>query len=658
MLASFRRKSRTWAAAGILFFSLVAIVVTGFGTNGFGGLGSLAGGAGQGAGDTLATAEGKAVTARDVTDMVNRQYARARQQDPTLTMEAFLAQGAFEQTLDQMAMAAAVQAYARGQGLVVSPTMIDREIVNIPAFRNLTGQFDQSAYEAQLRALNISEARFREDVAQSLIQRQLLGPVALGGRAPEGIAREYANLLLERRRGTIAVVPSALMAQGINPTPAELAAFYQANRIAFTTPERRVIKYAVIGADQVVQTARATDAEIQAVYRNSPLSYGPRETRTIQSIVLPTQQAAQDFANRVRGGTDFVAAAAQAGFSAADVTFTGQNRDQFARVSNPQVAAAAYAAAQGTVVGPLRSDLGFHVVRVDRIASVPARPIEAVRGEIAAAIEARKRLEALASLVSRVENQLADGGSIEEVARAEHLTLVTTPPITATGQPGGDSQWVLPPELRPVLTAAFEIDPDNPEPVVEQIAANERFAVLTVERAIPAAPPPLAQILPEVRANFVQQRARQLARALADRIAAAINAGTPAARAFAEAQPRLPAGQQVDMRRLEISRGQQAPPPPPLIALFSIPQGRARVMPATNNAGWFVVVHEQRTPGDAATVPQLIQTTRTEFSNSASEEIAQQFARAIELRSETSRDQDAIRRTRAALGGGGAPTGR
>ncbi|MEA3030393.1 MAG: peptidyl-prolyl cis-trans isomerase [Sphingomonadales bacterium] len=658
MLAFARKRLTKWLGVALLGFVLIAMVATGFGTGGFGGLGSLSGGGTPGAGDTLATVEGKALSARDVGDMVNRQFSRARQQDPTLTMEAFLAQGAFEQVLDQMAMAAAVQAYARSQGLVVSPTMIDREIVNIPAFRNLTGQFDQAVYEQQLRTLNLSEARFREDVAQSLTQRQLLGPVALGARAPEGIAREYANLLLERRRGTIAVVPTALMAQGINPTPAELAAFYQANRIAFTTPERRVVKYAVIGADQVAQTARATDAEILAVYRNSPLSYGPRETRTIQSIVLPSQQAAQDFANRVRGGTDFVAAAAQAGFTAADVTFADQNRDQFARVANPQVAAAAFAAAQGAVAGPLRSDLGFHVVRVERITSVAARPIEAVRGEIAAAIEARKRLDALATLVSRIENQLADGGSIEEVARTEHLAIVTTPPVTATGQPGGDSQWVLPPELRPVLSAAFEIDPENPEPVVEQVVANERFAVLTIERAIPAAPPPLAQILPEVRAAFVQQRARTLARALADRIAGAINAGTPAARAFAEAQPRLPAGQQIDMRRLDISRSQQQAPPPPLIALFSIPQGRARVMPAPNNAGWFIVVHEQRTPGDAASNPQLIQSTRTQFSSGASEEIAQQFARAIEARSETSRDQEAIRRARATLGGGGAPTGR
>jgi len=656
MLGNLRKKLASGFILVILGLGIISLVFTDFGTSGMGGIGALAGGGAPGAGDTLATIEGTALTARDVSDMVNRQYGRARQQDPTLTMEAFLAQGAFEQVLDQMAMAAAVQAYARSQGLVVSPTMIDREIVNIPVFRNLTGQFDQTVYEQQLRSLNLTEARFRQDVEQSLTQRQLLGPISLGARPPEGVAREYANLLLERRRGTIAIVPTELLAQGINPSDAELAAFYRTNRIAFTMPERRVIKYAVIGPEQVAQAARATDAEVAAVYRNSPLTYGPRETRTIQSIVLPSQQAADAFAARVRGGANFVEAAASAGFAAADVTFADQNREQFARVSNPRVAAAAFSAAQGAVAGPIRSELGFHVVRVERIANIAARPLEAVRGEIAAALEARKRAEALGALITRVEGLLTDGSSLEEVARAENLTIVTTPPITADGRPGGDSQWVAPPELAPLLAAAFEIDADDPEPVVEQITANERFAMLGLDRTLPAAPLPLAQILPQVRAAFIQQRARQQARALADRIAQAINSGTPAARALAEAQPRLPAGQSVDMRRVDISRqGQQVPPP--LITLFSIPQGRARVMPAPNNAGWFIVVHEQRTPGDASGNAQLIQSTRTEFGNSASEELAQQFARAIETRSEISRDEDAIRRARQAIGGG-APVGR
>src|SRR6185436_8606035 len=193
----------------------------------------------------------------------------------------------------------------------------------------------------------VTEAQLRDDISRSLMQRQLLAPAALGVRVPDGIVRQYAALALERRRGSVGVVPFQLMAQGINPTDAELTQFYTRNRAAFTDPERRIVKYALMGREQITQNVTPTEAEIQGVYNHNAAVYGPRESRTLQSIVLPTQAAAQAFAQRVRGGTDFAAAASAAGFSAGDITFANQQRAQFATATAGPVADAAFGAAQG-----------------------------------------------------------------------------------------------------------------------------------------------------------------------------------------------------------------------------------------------------------------------------------------------------------------------
>ena len=654
MIANFRKSLRSWATVGLLLIALIAIVVTGFGTGGFGGLGSLTKGNGANGADRLATAEGRAITGDEVREYVNRAFQRARAQQPNLELSAFLAQGAFEAVLNQLISDQAVRGFAERQGLRVSTTMIDQQIANAPIFRNLAGQFDQATYRQQLAQLRMSESQLRDELALQSYRRMLVGPVALGARSPEGVAREYANLLLERRQGVVAVVPNQLVAASINPTDAEIGTFYNANRAAFTIPERRVIKYAVIGPEQAGAIAPPTEAEIAAVYRNSPRSYAARETRTLQSIVLPTQQAADAFAARVRGGTSFVAAAQQAGFAAADVTFADQTRDQFAGVSNPQVAAAAFAAAQGALVGPTRSELGFHVVRVDHVTNIAARPLESVRGEIAAAITARKRTQALAALVAQVEDQLSAGAAFEEVARAHNLTIVTTPPVTAAGQPVGGAPWTAPPELAALLHSAFDIDAENPEAAIETITADQRYAMLGIDRVVPAAPAPLEEIKPQVREALIQQRARQQTRALAERIVQRINAGTPAATAFAEAQPRIPAARPVNVRFLDLNQSQQQVPPA-LVALFRLAEGHAMIVPADNNAGWFVVVHEHRTPGDASTNTALITQLRNQFNNGISEELAQQFARAVELRGTVERDEEAIRRARAQMTGGATP---
>ncbi|MGQ0559607.1 MAG: peptidyl-prolyl cis-trans isomerase [Sphingosinicella sp.] len=643
MLSAVRRSARSWAAAAILFIALFAIVITGFGTGGMGGLGGFNTGRG---GEMLASAGSETLTEQDVTELLNRQYARVREQQPDLTFAAFLAE-AFDPIVDQLVLAVAVQAFGQAQGLSVSQEQVDREIVRIPAFRDVAGRFDQNVFRQQLQAQNITEAQLREDIAQQLLQRQLLGPVARGVSIPDALAREYANLLLERRRGSIASVPTAALAAGMAPGDAEIAAYYQRHRARFTIPERRVLRYAMIGAEQVAGTARATDQEIAAFYQRNQARYAPGETRDLQQIVLPSQAAAQRFVQQVRTGTSFTAAAGQAGFAPADIAVNGQSQQQFAQVTSAELARAAFAGQPGAVIGPVRSPLGFHVVRVERINRPAARPLAAVRDEIARTIEQSKRVNALNDLVTRIEERLSDGTSLEEVARAERLSLASTPPVTAAGQVPGQAATTLPAELRRLIDSGFDIDADEPEPLIEEIERNRHYALIALERLIPAAAPPLAQIRDQVRAALIAQRALERARTTAQTIVASINRGTPLAQAISLAGVPLPAPQDVNMLRREMSSGQDVAPP--LAVLFSLPAGRAFAVPAPGGAGWYVVFHAERTPGDAGNTPEAIAATRTSFSQSGGEEIAQQFARSLEQASGLQRYPEAIARLKQRL---------
>jgi peptidyl-prolyl cis-trans isomerase D len=651
MLNVVRRKATKWVAGAILFLVLIAMVVTGFGTDGMGGLGGMGGG--QQRSETLATVGSATVTEEELRDLVTRQFNQARQRNPALDLATFIESGAFDQTLNSLIVGEAVQLFGAEQGLVATQRMVDREIVNIPQFRNFAGQFDENAFRAALRNQNLTEAQLREDIARSLLQRQLLLPIAAGQRVPENVARSFANLLLERRRGAIGVVPSGALAAAINPSDAEIANYYNQNRTRFMIPERRVVRFAVIGPEQVAAASQATEQEIQAYYRQNAAQYGPRERRTLQRLVLQDRAAADAAAQQLRSGTAFDQIASRAGFSAGDLTFPDQTQEDFTRQSNAEIARAAFAAnaPEGAVIGPIALDGTFQVIRVAAIQSTPARPLEAVRAEIATAIQQRKASEALAALVARVEDRISNNENIDEIARAEQLNLVTTPPITATGQSFGQP-FVVPPQLQPLLTQAFEIEAEDPEPVVETIEANQRYALVGIGQVTSAATPPLAQIRQAVRATLVLQSASDRARAAAQAIADRINGGMPVAQAFAAAGiAGMPPVQPINMQRLEISRGGQQVPPP-LLALFSLPQGRARILAAPNGQGWFVIHHAERTPGDAGTQPQLIQTTRTEFTNSASEEMAQQFARALEMRAGVTRNDAAIAAARRRLTGG------
>lgn len=653
MISAFRKKLTSWLMLGLLLLALIAIVVTGFGTGGMGGLPIT----GTQPADTLATVDGDEIKADELERELRSALLQAQQQNPEADLGQLIAAGAFESLLDQLIADRALHAFGEDQGLIVTDRMIDRVIANIPAFRNFAGEFDDSTYRTALAQQNLTEADFRRQLRYALMLEQLRVPVGLGARVPESISVQYASLMLERRRGTIGVIPNEALSAGIAPSDQEVAQFYARNRARYQVPERRVVRYALIGRDQLAAAARATDAEIAAHYRENQARYAGTETRNLQQIVLPSEAEARAFVGRAgAGGANFVAAAQALGRSPSDIALSAQSRDQLAELTSPEIAGQAFAAAQGALIGPVRSQLGWHVLRVEGINRAAPRPLDAVRGEIAAEIERRKVEDALHALVARVEERVDDGATFDDIVRSERLAAVETPPVTAAGTAPG-AQYQAPPELAAILRGAFQMDGDDPVPAFETIAPNERYAFVTVARTIPAAVPPLPQIAAQVRADVIRQRAWERARALAERIVARIDGGVPAGRAFAEAGVRLPAPQAVNTRRLDIAQTRQVPQP--LMMFFSVPARRARAFPAPNGIGWYIVHVDERTPGQAS-CPQganeeqnegcrLIQQARGEFNRVAGTEYVDQFARQAQQRVSIERNEEAIARLRQSL---------
>jgi peptidyl-prolyl cis-trans isomerase D len=646
MLSFFRRGITAKIMLVVLGIGLFAIVITGFGTGGSG-----VGGMGGASAGTVASVGGEEITPADVTQQVNRQLAEARQQNPELDIGTFLRGGTLEEMVNQMVGVSAALVFGKEQGLAVSRQMIDREIAGVRAFQNLAGQFDQQAFEAALAREKMSPDQLRKEIETRLIQRQLLLPAAGSAFVPRGIAFQYASLLLESRTGNVGVVPTAAMGAGKEPTDAEIAAFYSKEQTRYTIPERRTIRYAAFGREQIAGAAKATDAEIQQAYRQDP-AYAARETRVLSQVVLPDEAAARAFAQKVAAGTAFVQAAQQAKFSAADIALGELNKETYQRASSPAAANGVFGAAKGNTVGPFKGPIGWHVVKIEDVKATGAKPLAAVRGEIALAIEARKSQEALADMAGRIETAVSEGSSFADIVQKEKLTVVETPPVTAQGAAPGNPAFRPLPELGPLLVTAFEVEA-NAEPVVEAIAPNERYALVSVTNVVAAAAPPLAQIRERVKTDLAARNASERAKAVAASIVSKINAGTPPAQAFAEAQIKLPAVQNVSAVRRDIAQqGQQVPPA--LAMLFSLPRGKARIMPAPNGSGWFVVYLGTIVPGNATATPDLVDAVKSQFAQVLGDEYAQQFTAAMRSATKVKRNEDAMKQLRTELLGAGA----
>src|SRR3954469_15365328 len=277
MLTFFRRGIMAKVMLGVLFLSLVAIVITGFGTGGTGGPGAPAGKLGP---NTIAQAGGEKIPSDQVRDTTTRQLDRMREQQPELDMATLIRRGGLEDIVDQMIDIAAAAAFGDKMGLAATKRMIDAQIVKIPAFQGVTGQFDQNAFRAALANQKMTEAQLREQMRTRLMQQQLVTPAAGSATVPQSLSMQYASLLLETRSGIVGAVPTKAMGRGAEPSDADVAAWYRQNIARYTIPERRVIRYAVFGAETVADRTKATDADIQGAYSRNP-AYAAREIRTL-----------------------------------------------------------------------------------------------------------------------------------------------------------------------------------------------------------------------------------------------------------------------------------------------------------------------------------------------------------------------------------------
>jgi len=641
MIQLFRNffKSKLGIAITLAFLGLIAIAFASSdvaNTNMFGGVSG---------GDRVAVVGDERIDAAELQMNAQNALDTARQTDPTLTMQAFIAQGGLDDVLTQLSERTALAEFARRHGMRASGRLVDSELLQIPAFRGADGNFDQNAFRAAIAQRNLTEAAVREDIAMGLLARQLVTPIGFAPVMPVSFGRQYASLLRERRQGSIAQLPSSAFAPSGAPTNAQLQAFYQANDDDFIRPERRVIRYATFGDEAIGTLAAPTAAQINARYQRDRAQYAASERRTLTQLVVPTQDAARAIVTEVRAGKALDAAAREKGLATTSIGPVTQA--ELAGTSSAAVAQAGFAAEQGALAAPARGGLGWYVLRVDAVDRQPARTLEQVSGEIATALAAEQKRAALDDLTARIEEEFDEGRTLAEVAEELDIELVRTRPATADGRIYGTAGDTVAPILGRVLEVAFAMD--EQEPQLTQLVAGETFLVFDVAEITPSATAPLAEIRDDVVAAWRRDEGSKRARAAADRILGRVAKGTALAAAVAAESTPLPAPRDLNLNREQLA--QQGRVPSELALFFSMAEGTVKKLEAPADAGWYVVwLGDVEAPEIAANDP-LVLATLQQLSQVTSNEHVGQFVAAAQEEIGVERNQAAIDAVSAALTG-------
>lgn len=641
-------KSKIGAAVAIAVLILIALAFASGDVASTGGFGGVAGG------DRVATVGDQRIDTSTLSQSATSALERAKQDDPTLSMKAFLANDGLESVLDNLIDRLAVAVFGEQNGIVASDRLVDSEISQMTAFHGPDGNFSDDIFRQAMQQRGISEKLLRDDLKQGLIARQVMLPASTGAAMPVELVKRYAALLQETREGEMAVLPSLVFADKEEPSEKQLSAFYTKHQVNFIRPERRIIRYATFGDDVLTDVPPPTDEEIAFRYRTNKAQYEASEKRRITQLVVPTEAAAKAIIDEVNSGTSIESAAKAKGLATTSTEFL--SKDELTSRFSPPVADAIFASTQGGLAKPARSALGWHVVQVREVDITSARSLEDVRDELATEIAAEKKRVALTEALERVEDSLYDGANLVETSESLGLKVQKTDPLTADGNVYGKPGAKAPADLTRVLATAFSMDPEEPQ--LAEIQRGTRFIIYDVTEIEPSAPAPFDEIKDDVKAAYTLNKASDAAKEAATKVKAEVEKGKSMQAALNALGKRLPPPQTVSMSRPELARmqqqlqqqGQQVPPP--LGLMFNMAEGTVKVLPVQGNQAWFVVSLKEIEPGKVDADDQLIASARRELNEIAASEYADALGRAIRSQVGFERNPAAIRAVREQLGGG------
>ncbi len=623
--------------------AVLAVIAFAFAVGDVANTGTFGGVAG---GDRVAIVGDKKVSTSDLSSVVASDFERFRRDNPTATMEAYIAGGGMERSLNQMLDRVALAEFAREHGFRAGDRLVDSELIQFAAFQGADGRFDEDIYRSVISQQGLSDQLMRDDLAQGLLARQVLLPATLEGSLPRPLVKRYAALLRERREGEIGLLLSTAYAPEEDPTDEQLQAFYSENRTDYLQPERRVIRYVTFDETSLSGLREPTDAEIDARFRRDSTQYAASETRQLTQLVLPTRDAADAVVAEVAGGKSLSQAARDQGLAVAQIGPVSES--DLAEQTSAAVAEAAFSADQGAIATPARGNLGFYVMRIDSIDRKAAQTLDMVRSQISEELANEQRTAALADLSSEIDDEISRGSSLTEVAQKLDAEIETVSEATADGRIFGTQGETVPEAIQPVVSTAFDMR--EGEPQLTEVVPGESFLIFDVSEITPSTAPPLAEIKDGLVGVWKRSEGSKAAKEAANRVMERIADGDTVTEAMAKEDVQLPPVDTIDMNRQQLT--QQGRRVPPVLALmFSMAQGTTKRLEAPNDNGWFVVKLDEIETSDLADDDPLIERASGQLSQVAQNELAEQMVVAIKNEIGIERNQAAIDAVEAQLTG-------
>lgn len=505
MLETIRNKATGWIAYFILGLVIVPFILWGVG----------------GYADFIGDSAVAKVNGEEISEVAfNLRYERLRQASQAIESkdEKLVKTKLLEELISQMLLDQSVKKL----GMRIGEDSVRATLLGLPQFQE-NGQFSEARFLRLLQDNGFTSASFFNELKKDLLRNQIEKIYQNTDFATAAEIERLFLLLKEKRELAYLLVPSSRFSETIEISEETLNDFYLKNAPAYKSHESASFLYVEIKPEDLTKYISISDSERKTYFEQNMSQFEIPERRELAHILAATPEKINTIRDRLNRGEDFTTLAKEHSEDSATAE-KGGTLGVLTRAELPvPFAEAAFALPVGAISKPVKTDFGWHVIKVLTIEAAKTTTLEAVKEEVAKAVLAQKQ----EALFAEKEEELArlvfeHADSLAPAAKALALTIQKSGIIKRNLKSENHTLF----SQDAVLEAAFseEVLHQDQNSAVIQVAP-QHLMVLRKQEYQPARQLSYEEVKEDVREELIEKEARSKAKKLALELVEKLNHG-------------------------------------------------------------------------------------------------------------------------------------
>ena len=423
------RRHRNWLkwSLGLVVLAFVIFYIPDF----LSGTGTDA----AGSSDTVATIDGREITAGEFRRTYLAQLQTYRNAYGSSLSEQMLKQlGVEQQILQQMVDEKAAAIEAGRLGIAASDGEVRQRILTMPAFQDKAGFIGEQRYRQLLRTQSppMSPFDFEESVRRQLAIEKLRSSISSWLSVPDTeLEQAYRRKNDKVKLAVVGFADDRFRAQ-VTATDPEVAAYFESHKSDFEIPEKRKIRYLLVDVDLLRNSVSVPPADVERTYNDNAEQYSTPEQIRASHILLKTEGGQEDTAVKARAEEVLEQAKAGADFSELARKFSedeasatnGGDLDYFGRGRMvPEFDQAAFALEAGQISHLVKSQYGYHIIKVVDKKPSSTRPLADVRQQIIDQLASERAQARAATVAEKIEKEISKPTDLDKVGKGRGISV-------------------------------------------------------------------------------------------------------------------------------------------------------------------------------------------------------------------------------------------